>query len=166
MIDVVLQVCGGDKPYMSPDMLMQEHQRCKEGSSKQFTSTRKMGGLEFSQAYSEQLDEEMQQLYENFMKHNESKNVFAAARTPAVLFVVMSACYILAGIFTIFGMDPIAGLLNLVMVVALVMLSTWAYVRYSGDYREVGVNIDKLADFIWEHVSAKTYDNNFCLYGQ
>ena len=116
---------------------------------KLFKTTRKMGGAEFSQAYGEKLEGELLELYENFIKHNESKNIFAAARTPAVFFALMVICYILAGVLGILGLETFANVVNLLMGVALVMLITWAYVRYSGEHREVGVHIDQVADIIW-----------------
>ena len=137
---------------MGPEALEQEHKRAIETCLSQFHATRKMGGTEFSQQYAEKLEEEVMELYANFIKHNESKNIFAAARTPAVMFSVMVICYMLAGILGIIGLESLANLINLVMGSALVALCTWAYVRYSGDYREVGVTIDKMADFIWDMV--------------
>ena len=111
-----------------------------------------MGGAEFSQSYGEKLQGEILELYENFIKHNESKNIFAAARTPAVFFALMVICYILAGVLGILGLESLANIVNLLMGVALVMLITWAYIRYSGEYREIGVHIDHIADVIWDVV--------------
>ena len=112
-----------------------------------------MGGSEFSQSYLEKLTAEIDELYSNFIKHNDGKNIFAAARTPAVFFSVMSICYVLSGVLLVIGLDTLAGLLNLVMGIALVCLCVWAYVRYSGEYRELGMHIDTAADTIWEKVS-------------
>ncbi len=122
-----------------------------------FKSTRKMGGAEFSQSYAERLESEIVELYENFCKHNESKNIFAAARTPAVFFALLVVCYVLAGVLGILGLETLANVINLVMGLCVVMLATWVYVRYSGEYREVGVHIDHVADFIWDVVSGGTF---------
>ena len=119
---------------------------------KLFKTTRKMGGAEFSQAYGEKLEGELLELHENFIKHNESKNIFAAARTPAVFFALMVICYILAGVLGILGLETFANVVNMLMGVALVMLITWAYIRYSGEHREIGVHIDKVADIVWDVV--------------
>lgn len=146
------QVCGGDKPYLGPDKLLQEHQRCLYLSTSIFKSTRKMGGSDFSQSYLDKLSAEVEELYENFVKHNDSKNIFAAARTPAVFFAVMSICYIISGLFNCLGLESLATFFNLAMGVALLCLCVWAYVRYSGEHRELGVHIDTAADTIWEKV--------------
>ena len=113
-----------------------------------------MGGPEFSQTFGASLEQDCEELYANFQKHNESKNIFAAARSPAVLFTIMLACYVVSGMLGILGLETLANIVNLVMGIALVLLSTWAYVRYSGEHRELGGYIDKLTDIVWEMVSS------------
>uniref|UniRef100_A0A671TCF2 Atlastin-2-like n=1 Tax=Sinocyclocheilus anshuiensis TaxID=1608454 RepID=A0A671TCF2_9TELE len=118
------QVCGGDKPYIAPVDLQRYHEEFKKTSVQQFSAVKKMGGVEFSQRYQQQLETELDEVYTNFVKHNES-------------FV---------------GLSVIAALANLVMGVSLLSLCAWAYVRYSGEYREVGVAIDLVAEALWEQV--------------
>uniref|UniRef100_A0ACB8G957 RING-H2 finger protein n=1 Tax=Sphaerodactylus townsendi TaxID=933632 RepID=A0ACB8G957_9SAUR len=146
------QVCGGDKPYIAPADLEQKHREHKQVAVKQFRSVKKMGGEEFCRRYQDQLEEELDDIYANFVKHNDGKNIFYAARTPATLFAVMFAMYIISGLTGFFGMISIATLCNLVMGLALVSLCTWAYVKYSGEFREVGTLIDQLAEVLWEQV--------------
>ncbi|XP_050404512.1 atlastin-1 [Patella vulgata] len=151
------EICGGEKPYMSPDQLQREHARALDRAMDSFSATKKMGGPEFSEAFSIKLKEEILEAYDQLTKHNESKNLFAAARTPAVLFTVMVVSYLLAGCFGVIGLESIANLLNLVMVGFLVLMATWLYVRYSGEYRHVAVQIDLLADHIWEKLLVQIY---------
>ncbi|ESO86215.1 hypothetical protein LOTGIDRAFT_167448 [Lottia gigantea] len=143
-------VCGGDKPYINPEMLHLEHKRAFDRAMELFASTKKMGGAEFSEAFSTKLKIEIKEAFDQLVKHNETKNIFAAARTPAVLFTVMVVSYLLAGLFGVVGLESVANLLNLIMVGFLVLMATWLYVRYSGEYRHVAVQIDQLADHIWE----------------
>ncbi|XP_029554512.1 atlastin-2 isoform X4 [Salmo trutta] len=145
-------VCGGDKPYIAPADLERCHEEVKECSLRQFRSVKKMGGEDFCKKYQEQLEGELNEAYSNFHKHNEGKNIFYAARTPATLFVVMFATYIVSGLTGFIGMNTIAMLANLVMGVALMMLCMWAYVKYSGEFRDVGTIIDLLAETLWEQV--------------
>lgn len=146
------QVCGGDKPYIAPSDLERKHQDFRESAVKQFRSVKKMGGEEFCHRYQDQLEAEMDEIYANFVKHNDGKNIFYAARTPATLFAVMFAMYIISGLTGFLGMNSIATLCNLIMGLALVSLCTWAYVKYSGEFREVGTVIDQIAEAIWEQV--------------
>ena len=121
-----------------------------------FKSARKMGGPEFSQTYEDQLLSEIAEQFENFQKHNESKNIFSAARTPAVLFTVMIVSYMFGGFVGVFGLESVANLFNFIMIIFLLMLCTWFYIQYSGDYRNIMVQIDQLATVIWDHVSKLT----------
>ncbi|CAG7730627.1 unnamed protein product [Allacma fusca] len=153
------EVCGGKKPYLNTATLEVEHMKSKRKALEQFSARRKMGGEEFSLKYVESLEREMEDLFSNFRSHNEGKNIMKSARTPAVLFIVAAICYVLSGIFGILGMYSFANMFNLIMGVKLLLLAMWAYVRYSGDYREVGTRIDSFANVIWDYalkpVSAK-----------
>jgi len=141
--------CGGDRPYMNSAQLYEVHYRHKDQAIDVFKSTRKMGGDEFSQAYLERLEKEIEETYENYVKHNDSKNVFKQFRTPAVLFCIMFAFYVLSVVFGTLALYPLANFCNLMIGVTLIMLALWAYVRYSGDFRELGAQIDVLTNIIW-----------------
>lgn len=71
----------------------------------------------------------MDESFLQFKAHNESKNIFKAARTPAVFFTVAIITYILSGVFGLIGIYPAANFCNLVMGVALLTLALWAYIR-------------------------------------
>lgn len=149
---LVSQICGGDKPYIAPVDLQRYHDELKQASVKQFQAVKKMGGTEYSKRYQEQLETELDDVYKNFIKHNESKNIFYAARTPATLFAVMFATYVVSTVTGFIGLSTIAALASLLMGVALLTLCTWAYIRYSGEYRDLGVAIDLAAEALWEQV--------------
>ncbi|XP_070285137.1 atlastin-2 isoform X2 [Myotis yumanensis] len=153
------QVCGGDKPYIAPSDLERKHLDLKEVAIKQFRSIKKMGGDDFCRRYQDQLEAEIEETYANFIKHNDGKNIFYAARTPATLFAVMFAMYIISGLTGFIGLNSIAVLCNLVMGLALTSLCTWAYVKYSGEFREIGTMIDQLAETLWEQVLKPLGDN-------
>ncbi|KAH7933906.1 hypothetical protein HPB49_018956 [Dermacentor silvarum] len=153
----MLELCGGDQPYLSPQMLESHHLRLRESARELFSSTRKMGGEEFSQQYLERLTEEIDQTFQNFAKHNEGKNIFAAARTPATLFAVVLAFYFTSGAFGLVGLYAFSNFFNLLMGLSLISLCLWGYVRYSGDMREVGAQIDAIANIIWASLLKPLY---------
>ncbi|KAI4468389.1 guanylate binding protein [Holotrichia oblita] len=152
-------VCGGTRPYLNTNTMESEHKRVKDKALHQFQSKRKMGGDEFSEKYKEQLEKDLEETFEQFKSHNESKNIFKAARTPAVFFALAVLCYILSGVFGLFGAYTIANTFNIVMGISLLTLGLWAYIRYSGELREIGVQIDEVANFIWENFMKPTYQN-------
>uniref|UniRef100_A0A8C0IGD2 Atlastin GTPase 2 n=1 Tax=Bubo bubo TaxID=30461 RepID=A0A8C0IGD2_BUBBB len=158
-LKIMTAVCGGDKPYIAPSDLERKHQDFRESAVRQFRSVKKMGGEEFCRRYQEQLEVEIDEIYANFVKHNDGKNIFYAARTPATLFAVMFAMYLTSGLTGFLGMNSIATLCNLVLGMALISFCTWAYVKYSGEFREVGTAIDQIAEAIWEQVLKPMSDN-------
>lgn len=88
-----------------------------------------MGGEEFTEKFLLQLDNDLEEMFVNFKAHNESKNIFKAARTPAVYFALAVGFYIFSGIFGLVGMYTFANFCNLTMGVALLTLALWAYIR-------------------------------------
>lgn len=143
------EVCGGNRPYLSSGHLEAEHLRVKDKAIflvsgfyllqilvntnmvfiQQFVSKRKMGGEEFSEKYREQLEADIEESFGNFQSHNENKNIFKAARTPAVFLVVAIIFYILSGIFGLVGLYTFANFANLLIGLSLMTLVLWAYVR-------------------------------------
>lgn len=151
------QVCGGDRPYMSPADLERSHEELKQSCVRQFRGVKKMGGEDFCQRYQEQLEQEMDKAYASFLKHNQGKNIFFAARTPATLFAVMLVMYVASALTGFVGLSSAAVLCNLLMGLALAALCVWVYVKYSGEFREVGSFIDRLAETLWEQVFSKLF---------
>ncbi|XP_052058030.1 atlastin-2-like isoform X1 [Mytilus californianus] len=151
------KICGGDKPYLHPEQLEREHIRCLTIAMDLFDATRKMGGQEFSSIYKEQLQKDIEETNDNFKSHNEGKNIFSSARTPAVLFSVMAIAYFLSGFFGIIGMESFASLMNWALGIFLILLITWIYCRYSGDHASIGQHIDQVANVIWDKALFQIY---------
>ncbi|KAM9787833.1 atlastin-1 isoform 1-T1 [Syngnathus typhle] len=147
------EVCGGDRPFLAPSELQARHAVHREEALALFRGVKKMGGEEFSRRYLQQLTGEVDQVFVQYIKHNDSKNIFHAARTPATLFVVIFVMYVAAGVTGFVGVDVIASLCNMILGLALITLCTWAYIRYSGEYRELGAVIDQVAGALWDQGS-------------
>jgi len=151
------EICGGTQPYLGEGHLAAEHLRIRDKAIYQFTSKRKLGGEEFCQAYLNKLEENLEEQYNSFKAQNESKNIFKAARTPAVYLTVAIFFYILSGVFGLFGIYAFANFSNLLMGIALLTLTLWAYIRYSGNLRDIGGSIDEMADLTWEKLLKPIY---------
>ncbi|XP_055380890.1 atlastin [Condylostylus longicornis] len=157
-LQLMEEVCGGNRPYLNPGHLEAEHLRIKDKSVFHFASKRKMGGDEFSEKYRETLENDLEESFQTFKTHNESKNIFKAARTPAVYFSIAIVMYILSGIFGLFGLYTFANFCNLIMGVALLTLALWCYIRYSGEMTEFGIKLDDIAEIIWENFMKPIYE--------
>lgn len=151
-VTMMEEICGGAKPYLKTEAIENEHRKVRDKAIHQFDNKKKMGGEEFSQTYRDQLEKDIEDTFAQFKAHNESKNIFKSARTPAVFFALAVLFYITSGIFGFIGIYSLANICNVGMALAFVTLGTWSYVRYSGEMREVGSYIDETANFIWENL--------------
>ena len=75
-------------------MLDIEHNSIVEKALAEFDSRKKLGGEEFSLKYRDQLLTEIEESYQHYKAHNDSKNIFKAANTPITLFVMWTVLYI------------------------------------------------------------------------
>eukprot|EP00057_Strongylocentrotus_purpuratus_P006369 XP_011660843.1 PREDICTED: atlastin-1-like [Strongylocentrotus purpuratus] len=88
------QVCGGDKPYLSPDELKKKHNQVEEAAINQFRKVRKMGGRQYSHQYEEKLLAQIKTYEQQYIKHNENKKPFnmktilPTYNTPLVIGIV------------------------------------------------------------------------------
>uniref|UniRef100_A0A6Q2YJ69 GB1/RHD3-type G domain-containing protein n=1 Tax=Esox lucius TaxID=8010 RepID=A0A6Q2YJ69_ESOLU len=152
------KVCGGDLPYVNPASLEEKHEFYLQESLHLFSSTKKMGGKEFCNRYRDQLEAELGEMWESFSKHNQSKNIFSAFQTPAVLFVLVCFLYVLSGLLVFIGLATIAFACDCLLGLAMLAMLTWAFIRYSGKYRGLGGAIDETAGIILEKVRTQAVD--------
>uniref|UniRef100_A0A8C9TP49 Atlastin 3 n=1 Tax=Scleropages formosus TaxID=113540 RepID=A0A8C9TP49_SCLFO len=150
------KTCGGDLPYVAPDSLEEKHCFILREALNLFISTKKMGGQDFCDRYYAQLEAELEEMWQSFSKHNESKNVFSAFRTPAVLFVLVCLLYVLSGLLLFIGLASASTLCDFLLFLAMIAMLTWAFIRYSGKYRGVGGAIDQAAGVLLEQVTQFT----------
>ncbi|XP_041351145.1 atlastin-1-like [Gigantopelta aegis] len=153
------KLVGGDNPYMPPDQLAEEHNRCLKDAEQLFNETEMVGGQEFRRNYLNQLHREIDQEYDNFKKLNEIKNTTSihATRTPAVLFTVMVAAYLVAKILGWCGFTLLANVLYVIAFIFTVLLLIWVLVPYTGGHKTVSAVIDLLADLIWDYMLCYIY---------
>uniref|UniRef100_A0A8D3CZP1 Atlastin 3 n=1 Tax=Scophthalmus maximus TaxID=52904 RepID=A0A8D3CZP1_SCOMX len=156
------KVCGGDLPYVAPDHLEEKHQFNLQEALHAFASTKKMGGQEFCDKYQAQLEKELEETWQSLSKYNESKNVFSAFRTPAVLFVLVCLLYVLSGVLLFVGLSTFALVCDCTLGVVMMSMLTWAFIRYSGRYRTVGGAIDQAAGVVLEQVRILRLELSLC----
>ena len=111
-----------------------------------------MGGDEISSRYRSDLEKKIEDSYDSFVKRNESKHILNAYRTPAVLGMVMVLSYLISSILDVFGVESLSQMAIFGLYVPLLMLLVWVYIRYSGNWREVGQMIDNVTTTLWEQV--------------
>ncbi|CAF1236191.1 unnamed protein product [Rotaria sp. Silwood1] len=151
------QHCGGDRPYIHPNQLDVLHKEVRRQAIEKFRCARKMGGEEMSLTYQQDLENEILELYTNYKKHNDSKNVFAFSRTPTTFISSMILCYFVAGILDTLWLGSITFIFMFTFWVCFVLLFVWLYTKYSGEYSEIGEYIDYFADVIWNNAFQPAY---------
>lgn len=82
----------------------------------------------------------------------QSKNLFSAFRTPAVLFVLVCLLYVLSAVLFFVGLGSVSFACDCMLCLAMIAMLTWAFIRYSGKYREVGTAIDKTTGVMLDQV--------------
>lgn len=144
-------LCGGEQPYLNEQVLELEQATLLQGALAEFDSRKKLGGDEFSAKYRKQLIEEVEEAFENFKAHNDSKNIFKAANTPITIFIMWSVLYIFSQLTSLLMLYPLANLANLLMWGLCFLGATWAYAKYSGEFSGVGVQIEDLTGKVWDN---------------
>ncbi|CAF3204704.1 unnamed protein product [Rotaria socialis] len=151
------QHCGGDRPYIHPNQLEALHKEADRQAIEKFRCVRKMGGEEVSMTYQKNLEDEIIELYSNYKKHNDSKNVFAFSRTPTTFISSMILCHFVAGILDTIWLGGINFIFMFAFWVCFFLLFVWLYTKYSGEYADIGQYIDYFADVIWNNAFQPAY---------
>ena len=112
-----------------------------------------MGSSQISQTYEDELIRKIEEAYESFVKRNESKHILYAYRTPAVLATIMVLSYLISSVLDTMGVESLSRTAIFGLYIPLILTLVWLYVKYSGDFREVGQFIDNVTSAIWEQVS-------------
>lgn len=140
-------------PYLAPNELDNRHNLLRISALELFHKTRKMGGEHFSHEYATRLEQEIDESFENYVKLNDSKNIFNAARTPAVLITVIIISYLLSSCFNSVGLSSFTRMCNMTVWMGIIMMLVWFYIRFTGEFREFGARLDHLAELIWDEVN-------------
>ena len=82
------------RPYINDQVLDIEHTAIVDKALAEFDSRKKLGGEEFSLKYRDQLLTEIEESYQHYKAHNDSKNIFKAANTPITISVMWMVLYI------------------------------------------------------------------------
>lgn len=143
-------VCGGDQPYLRPNLLERHHDDSRAAAIGRFRAMPKMGGDHFSSSYMDQLEAHLDSTYESLVKQNEAKNFLSALRTPAILFALLALTYVASRLLDLFGLVLLSTIGSVIMLGQFVTIFTWGYFRFSGNHAEIAKEIDGFTDLVWE----------------
>lgn len=111
-----------------------------------------MGGSEFSKEYLERFLKEIDEFFENFVKFNDGKNIFNVVWILVVFFMLVVLGYFFFSVFGLVGLVVFVCMCNLVIWFGLLVIVIWVYIWFSGEFREYGVKLDYVVEFIWDEV--------------
>ncbi|XP_072929623.1 atlastin-like isoform X2 [Epargyreus clarus] len=146
------EVVGGTRPYLQPRLLQREHERARDKAMHAFHSKRKMGGDDLANTYGDKLLKELEETYEQLRAHNESKNFFKLAGTPAVLLAAALLGYLLGALGAALPLQTLAAAGQALSIAAVAMLLVWVYSRVTGNLRDVAIQLDEFAETTRDYV--------------
>lgn len=106
-------VCGAHKPFVNPKILEQKHTQLLKESIQMFETTKKLGEVEYSKLFSDNLMKELLLSFEEFVEMNNSKNMFNMWGSPLILLCFWFLAVTLSRLFEIIGIGPLANLFYL-----------------------------------------------------
>ncbi|CAF1490627.1 unnamed protein product, partial [Didymodactylos carnosus] len=119
----------------------------------EFRRAVKLGDDQVSQSYQEVLDGEMSELFSNYKKHNDSKNLCDFGRTPITFISCMVICSLIAVVLDAVWLGGLKFIFMFPFWMCFVLLLVWLYTKYRGQYSEIGEYIDYFSDVVWNNVS-------------
>ncbi|XP_032872786.1 atlastin-2-like [Amblyraja radiata] len=150
---VMEALCGGDKAYMNPNKLRERHMVYRETALEKFRTTKKMGGALLAQRYEVQLQAEIDEMLESYVKFNRSKNFFSLIRTPAAMLLVILVMHVVSGFVGLLGLSFLTTIFNFITGIAMLVLMIWSYIKYSGQASLLGEVIDSVSEALLGGVS-------------
>lgn len=125
-----------------------------------FTTTQKLGALEFASAFQGELQKEIDEKYGcafsfkfTHFRYNDFKALNAARRGSKLttLFVLLAVCMLsnlLGTLVSFIGLSPLTTLLSAVTWLAAIGLLVWLYCHVTGEFREVRDQLDAVVDLV------------------
>lgn len=134
-------ICGGNKPYLSPDNLVKSHEKNLQAALDQFWSTRKIGGDKFSEPYFKRLTDEIKEAFEHFNSQNLSKNVFNILGSAFLLLIWAIFCYIVSSILEFIYL-PVSNLFFMFATFTFAVEIAYMGSKLTGQYPQIVQGVD------------------------
>ncbi|XP_069750164.1 atlastin-3-like isoform X2 [Narcine bancroftii] len=147
------ELCGGDKAYIMPSKLRERHLVYWETAVEKFRSRKKMGGPVLSLRYQQELEADLDEMLESYLKFNHSKNFFSLVHTPLAMLLVIILMNVLSGFLNLLGLGILSTFFNFFIGMAMLTLMTWSYIKYTGQGPMLGEVIDVISDAILSGIS-------------
>lgn len=144
------KICGADKSFISQSKLQSRHIKAQHETLLMFDDMKKMGGKCFSLPYRERLENEIKNEFEKYKQFNQSKSVFKlVGKTPISLIIFMFVSYFFRELFSLLGVYVLSAVSNVFLLMGIIAISFWIYIKYSGHLTEIERYIDLIVAMVW-----------------
>merc|ERR1712013_884466 len=123
-----------------------------EENMDEFDKVKKMGGEEHSRQYREQLIAEIEETYQQYKAHNESKNIMNVAGTPLTLAFMWICLYLVSQLAALVLLGPVVAVAQYLQLATVLTAAAWGYTKYSGTCPGVGAAVDGWTARVWDLV--------------
>lgn len=142
-------ICGAHKPYVNPKILEQKHTQLLKESLQMFDTTKKLGEVDYSRSFSDNLMKELVTSFDEFIEMNNSKNMFNMWGSPLILLCFWFLAFTLSRIFEIIGIGLLANLFYLQATICFISIIAYLSLKYTGNFPDIVVAVDKVAEYCW-----------------
>ncbi|XP_023244700.1 atlastin-1-like [Centruroides sculpturatus] len=153
--DTMERICGGIQPYLNPRTLYLVHLEAKNKAIELFNNAYKMGGEEYSKSFCESLEKDIENLLQNYIVLNDSKNITKLVETPLILITIAIITHFLAKLFYLIDLTFFLMICNIVFMICILSLGIWCYSRYSGEIQEIASQIENISHFFWKIIEVQ-----------
>ncbi|XP_067877806.1 LOW QUALITY PROTEIN: atlastin-3-like [Heterodontus francisci] len=152
------ELCGGDKAYLQPRKVRIRHLAYREAAIEKFRAIKKMGGSVMSQRYEDQLEADIEDMLESYLKFNRSKNFFSIVRTPTAMLLLIVTLHIVSGFLGLLGLGFLSTIFNFFIGISILTLMTWSYIKYTGQSPVLGEIIDGICEVLLSGITSVIID--------
>lgn len=142
------KICGADQPYKPTDQVAWQHEYHHAESITLFKRTQKMGGDLFSAPYLEQLETDLNAMYEAYRKNNDSKHIFGKYKAPATFLVFAVLLYFVSTFLNLLGATSYANFFWFLTGLVLLTMATYIYISAAGTFTEAQQLLDDLSNVV------------------
>ena len=128
------------------------HIDSKNKALNKFELSKKLGGSEISINYLKQLNEELDSMFVNYSKTNNTKQSLTTSKTPTILLMLMSINYMISNFLSALWLGCFSFIFTFVFYASFFGLLIWCYLRCNGQYKEILLYVDLLSNFLWDKV--------------
>ena len=144
------KLCKNHNGYLQPKQMERLHQESMDKALNEFDNKRKLGGEKMSKKYREELEENVNKSFQEYIEINDQRKSLFAFLSPIVLGILGLITYLASGFFNFFGGVNLSFAIYLVFITLVFFLFPfWCLTQTTGLYFEFGNFINQICELVW-----------------